>query len=420
MTSKTRLTANRVLAFACPENLSQTFLNDTDTKGLALRATIKGNKAFVFETKLNRKTIRVTIGDVSIWTIEDARKEARRLKMLCDAGTDPRFDKVEKLAANQARLDHIKRQQLTLGDVWQRYLESQRHRWGERHYQDHIRLVHRGGTTYGVKIIKMTKPAVLADLLDCRLSDLSSNRLEQWLNEQTAQRPTQAALAFRLLRACLNWCEEQSDLVGLIPKQSHQTKKVRQAVPKSNARDDCLQKEQLACWFSAVQSIPNLSISTYLQVLLLIGSRCEELMELRWENVDFDWHSIRLRDKVMGERTIPLTPYVATLLNRLPRTNEWVFASNRAACGHLVDPRNAYEQAMSQTNLPYVSLHGLRRSFGTLSEWVEVPTGVVAQIMGHQPSALAEKHYRRRPLDLLRSKHILIEQWILQQAEITD
>ena len=39
---------------------------------------------------------------------------------------------------------------------------------------------------------------------------------------------------------------------------------------------------------------------------------------------------------------------------------------------------------------------------GTLCEWVEMPAGVVAQIQGHRPSATAEKHYRRRPLDLLR------------------
>jgi hypothetical protein len=52
------------------------------------------------------------------------------------------------------------------------------------------------------------------------------------------------------------------------------------------------------------------------------------------------------------------------------------------------------------------------------SEWCEVPTGVVAQIMGHKPSAIAEKHYRRRPLDLLRSWHVKIEAWILEQAEI--
>ena len=38
--------------------------------------------------------------------------------------------------------------------------------------------------------------------------------------------------------------------------------------------------------------------------------------------------------------------------------------------------------------------------------------------MGHKPSALAEKHYRRRPLDLLRMWHDKIEAWMLEQAGI--
>jgi intergrase/recombinase len=53
-----------------------------------------------------------------------------------------------------------------------------------------------------------------------------------------------------------------------------------------------------------------------------------------------------------------------------------------------------------------------------LAEWVEVPTGIVAQIMGHKPSATAEKHYRVRPLDLLRMWHSKIECWMLEQAGI--
>ena len=32
------------------------------------------------------------------------------------------------------------------------------------------------------------------------------------------------------------------------------------------------------------------------------------------------------------------------------------------------------------------------RSPHVLTEWLEVPAGVVAQIMGHKPSATAEKH----------------------------
>ena len=65
-----------------------------------------------------------------------------------------------------------------------------------------------------------------------------------------------------------------------------------------------------------------------------------------------------------------------------------------------------------------LTLHGLRRSFGTLSEWVETPVGIVYQIQGHKPSATAEKHYRPRPLDLLRMWHVKIEEWILEQAGI--
>ena len=65
-----------------------------------------------------------------------------------------------------------------------------------------------------------------------------------------------------------------------------------------------------------------------------------------------------------------------------------------------------------------VTLHGLRRSFGSLAEWLELPAGVVAQIQGHKPSATAEKHYKVRPLELLRVHHERIEAWILEQAGI--
>jgi intergrase/recombinase len=47
-----------------------------------------------------------------------------------------------------------------------------------------------------------------------------------------------------------------------------------------------------------------------------------------------------------------------------------------------------------------------------------VPAGIVAQIQGHKPSATAEKHYRVRPIDLLRQWHTKIEAWILDQAGI--
>jgi hypothetical protein len=53
-----------------------------------------------------------------------------------------------------------------------------------------------------------------------------------------------------------------------------------------------------------------------------------------------------------------------------------------------------------------------------LTEWLEIPAGVVAQLEGHKPSATAEKHYKRRPIDLLRVHAQRIEKWILAEAGI--
>jgi integrase len=83
----------------------------------------------------------------------------------------------------------------------------------------------------------------------------------------------------------------------------------------------------------------------------------------------------------------------------------------------LVDPSIAHRKACKAAGLD-LTLHGLRRSFKSLSEWLEIPVGVVAQIMGHKPSATAEKHYTIRPLDLLRVHHEKFESWILKQAGV--
>ena len=172
-------------------------------------------------------------------------------------------------------------------------------------------------------------------------------------------------------------------------------------------------------WFDEVRKLDP-AISAYLQGLLLTGARRNELAPLTWADVDFRWRSMRIHDKVEAERTIPLPPYLAALFYAMPRRNEYVFSSPRKSSktGYVSEPRYAHNRACTAAGIEVLTIHGLRRSFGTLSEWVECPVGVVAQLMGHKPSAIAEKHYRRRPLDLLRLWHTKIEGWILKQAGI--
>ena len=88
--NRVRLTAGRVDAFTCPAGKSQAFLWDTEAPALALRVTPTGRKTYVFESRLNGATLRLSIGTAADWPLEKARGEAQRLKVLVDSGTDPR------------------------------------------------------------------------------------------------------------------------------------------------------------------------------------------------------------------------------------------------------------------------------------------------------------------------------------------
>jgi integrase len=436
--AKSGFTPTEIAAIACAPGQQQLLRHDPKTPGLAVRVTAAGHRAYIFEARLFGKTLRMTIGDTRTWSLPDAQRQARHLKSLVDQGIDPREQRAQRRLDAAAAVAKAAQQELTLGMVWPVYLDVRRPYWSPRHYADHTRLANPGGTAKsrgnGVRTA-----APLAALMTVRLSELTATRISSWLSAEATRRPTSAAQAFRLLRAFLNWAASAPDYQTMIATNTHSARSVRDVLPKSRSKDgDCLQREQLTAWFSAVQQLSNPVIRIYLQALLLTGARREEMANLRWEDVDFQWRSLTLRDKVEGQRVIPLPPYLAGLLLDLKRLhaasvsvpmgesrarrevheNKWVFWSVAAADGRLQEPRIAHNKALAAAGLPHLTLHGLRRSFGTLCEWVEMPTGIAAQIMGHKPSALAEQHYRRRPLDLLRLWHDKIEVWILEQAGI--
>lgn len=427
-TSRIRLTHGRVEGFQCPPDKTQSFLWDTDTQTLAVRATPTGRRTYIFESRLSGSTIRMTIGTVSAWTLEQARIKARELTLMVDNGIDPRaVERDKEAAAHQKKLSEAaavlsaKAEALTVGEVWADYIEQRRQFWGELHYRDHIDKAKAGGLPSGRRGggKQLTKPGPLASLMTLPLKSLTQPLIEAWAATEGKTRPSSARLAWRLLTVFLTWCGEQPQYSALLPdKNPAKAKKAREALGQAKPKKDVLQRGQLKDWFTAVQQIQNPVIAACLQVMLLTGARPGEVLSLRWDDVNFKWKGIAIRDKVEGTREIPLTPYVERLLNTLPRRNEWVFSSPTSATGCLTEPNTPHTRACAAAGLEGLTLHGLRRSFKSLSEWLEIPAGVVAQVQGHKPSATAEKHYTVRPLELLAIHHQRIEAWMLEQAGI--
>lgn len=448
--AKANFTAARIETYRCEPGKTQSFLWDSRTPGLGLRATSGGAKAYIFQGKLHGSSIRITIGDPRSWTIDQAQERARSLQTLIDRGIDPREHEAAQREAHKAREAAKNRQDCAVKDAWEAYIDHLRTKISpktkrprsERYITDHINLSSPGGSP-SKRGGKEKVQGPLWPLLQLKMPEITAEVIADWLEKEVKHRPTNAAHAFALLKAFIRWSNNHDTYSGLIQDESYTSTKVTGQLPRMRAKDDCLQREQLPAWFYAVRGIANPVISAYLQGLLLTGARREELAALRWEDVDLRWRQLVLNDKVEGTggRTIPLTPYLASLLLSLKRINEippsthqrmravakgkpwapspWVFPSKTSADGKISEPRLAHNKALAAAQLPHITLHGLRRSFGTLSEWVEVPVGVVAQIQGHKPSALAEKHYRRRPIDLLRVWHDKIETWMLDNAGVS-
>ena len=423
--AKTAFTAGRVSGFKCPPDKKQAFMWDATAPGLGLRATPAGKPAYVFQSKYQGKDIRLTIGSPAAWSIPDAQAKARELQRLIDEGKDPRDLKRDALAAHAEKQAAAAVQAVTVGEVWAVYLEDRRPHWGERHHADHVKLVQAGGevSKRGTRGRGVTVAGPLHPLMGLALRDLTAPVIEAWAAREAQTRPTSARLAWRCLKAFLSWCAEQPEYAPVLPSVNPaKTKKSREALGKAGVKQDALLKEQLPAWFSAVRNIGNPIAAAYLQVLVLTGARPGEVLGLRWEDVNTKWKGLTIRDKVEGERVIPLTPYVSHLLHSLPRRSDWVFPSTargKDTEGQTLSiPRAPHNAACAVAGIEGLTLHGLRRSFKSLTEWLEIPAGVVAQIMGHKPSATAEKHYTVRPLDLLRVHHERIEAWILEQAGI--
>lgn len=459
--AKINLTADRVESFACPAGKKQAFLWDSGMPGLGVRATAGGTRAFIFQGELQGRTVRITLGDVRALTLKAARERTATLRLQVGAKTDPRelerqriadaqAAKAAELAAVEQARAEAARQTVTVREAWDAYLRYQadkmaqphiRRKWGERHMAEHHKLADPGRKR--VRGDGLTKPGVLFGLMGMRLAEVTAVTLKDWMRAEAAGRPAAVRLGFDMFRAFWRWCAGRAEFAALVDQAAVTSKELVDEKPTNNTkRHDCLPKASLAAWFKAVRNLSSPVSAAYLQALILTGARREEMARLRWEHVNFTANSLWLHDKVDPEgRVIPLTPYLRGLLlglhrinntppapvrilhgKRLPvdveawRPSPWVFFSKTAKGGRMQEPRLPHQRALKAAGLDSVTIHGLRRTYASLAEWTETPTGVVAQIMGHKPSATAERHYKHRPVELLAVWASKYEAFILGEA----
>jgi integrase len=159
---------------------------------------------------------------------------------------------------------------------------------------------------------------------------------------------------------------------------------------KSESRDRFLQSDELPNFFRALEDEPDLDVRDFFRLALYTGARRGNLLEMRWDQINFESPSWRIPDTKNHEPlTVPLVEEaVGILRNRASRAQsvDWVFPG-RGASGHLIDVSRGWSRLLKRAGVTNLRIHDLRRSLGSWMASTGANMVMTQRALGHKTIA---------------------------------
>jgi len=362
-----KLTKTFIDSIPFPDD-GQTFYRDSLLQGFGLRVG-SNSKVYFAESRVNGKTVRVTIGHHGLFTAEQARLEARSILGMMARGVNPNDIEKSKRAKT-----------VTLAEVYKAYLVA-RSTLKPRTIYDYDRFM----KTHFLEWNK--KP----------IAEITKDMIERKHREIGERSEAQANLVMRFMRALFNFALGQyEDSVGNPIISDNPVKRISQtrAWYRVERRQSVIKTHDLAAWFKAVYALPTLSnganreaVRDYLLLLICTGLRREEGLSLQWRDIDFKAKTLTIPDpKNRQPHTLPLTDFLYDLLKRRFEHNyeasPFVFAG-RGIKGYMDDPNKQMKLVIQSSGVIFTP-HDLRRTFITIAESLDISAYALKRLANHK------------------------------------
>lgn len=381
-----------------PPATGQAFYRDDELKGFAVRITSTGQRSFVVETRVNRKSRRVTLGKYPNLTVEQARKLAKERLGQIAAGRDPEGE------AREARARAI-----TLAEAFDAYLET-RKTLKVATVTQYRNVTRRCFPDWQRKaLVDVTK-----DMVEKRHRKLAKDHGEAYAN-----------LAMRVLRAVMNFAAnryETADGKTILPENPVKRLSATRAWYRVERRQTVIKAHQLRPWFQAVQSLgsgKDSVVRDYLLLVLFTGLRRQEAARLTWDRVDFADRTLTIIDtKNRRDHVLPLSDFLLELLKRrkASATTNFVFPGPGAG-GYLVEPRRQMAKVTESSGVQF-TIHDLRRTFITIAESLDIPAYALKRLLNHKSNADVTAGYIVADVERLRKPMQKVTDYILKAADV--
>ena len=121
-----------------------------------------------------------------------------------------------------------------------------------------------------------------------------------------------------------------------------------------------------------------------LRLLMLTGCRLNEILTLRWDDIDRTAGEFRLRDGKTGARMVPLTPTAETVLAGIERVplNPWVIVGKQPNA-HLSTITADWYRLRARAGLDDVRIHDLRHSYASRALAAGESLSMIGKLLGH-------------------------------------
>ncbi len=170
------------------------------------------------------------------------------------------------------------------------------------------------------------------------------------------------------------------------------------------SRDRFLHDDELKRLFDALDNESNEVFKNYVLISLYSGQRRNNILSLRWSQIDLVNGLIYLPDTKNGEPVqVPIIKQLRELFIKINQNdnNEWVLPSKRSASGHLEDPKRPWQDLLRRANIENLRLHDLRRTMGSYQAITGASMNIIGKSLGHK-STSATAVYARLSADPVR------------------
>lgn len=330
---------------------------------LRLRVTPGGVKTFsVFKRVQGGKPVRVTLGKFPALSPTKAKILTQQCLAELVTGKNPNQSK---------KINEL--QNINLSQAYEKYIAA--------------------------KFLKDTTLRDYKSLLKNQLADIANKRLLEITRDdveklhQKSQSKARADYAMRLLRALINFTNSESIALTEEPLLLSNPVQVLSHKAKWNnvkRRNTHIRLSQLPDFFDALthirenETVTGKSICDALLFALLTGLRKNEILNLRWTDINMRGLFFTIQETKNGEiLELPITPLLQKILDKRKEEDltSFVFSAENQY-GQIRTPRKVVQRIklLSNTNCDF---HDLRRTFATTAEHLDIGSYKLKRLMNH-------------------------------------